>query len=802
MHAAKERGPRHPALPCRTAQANSGGCYTSPVKRKWRLVLGVFVILMPLLLGLGRVPVGNCVMWRWAGGSGSQLKCQGWYFSPPLVSERAFLEEEHGLAVLAGKTTVLLREGSSLEVHYRACLQPGFLPARPEDVRQEAVKVIERYVQENPGNLLGSLGEEVVVPTGAGVGSRGPGWLRDLSLRPAAGGWWERFRDLSQWARAAQSSRPLLVVGWDGADWELVDRLLARQRLPNLARLLQRGTAADLTPVRPLVSPLIWTTIATGMPPEVHGIFDFLRQSVDREEPVRSTDRRVPALWNILSALGVPVGVVAWWATWPAEPVRGFVVSDRVAYQLHAAESRPNLSLLWPPAAEDLLQLRVEPRSVPIETLSRFVALSRDELMRRARRAEVFEEPVAHLAHLLASSETYHQLALAGIRRYHPRVLFLYEEGTDTIGHLFGAFTPPRQPFVSSAEFAAFSHAVDEFYQLADRHLGEILAALGEEANVILCSDHGFTWGEARPRVASQVNTPTAAYWHREPGLLITAGPDFARLQKRQRAHVYDIAPTVAAVCRFPADKAWPGKPVPWVIPGAQESEPSPVAWNEIVPKSQPAAEGAGAADQALVAKLRSLGYLAPAASSGPLERRESLGEILNRGTYLLDKGDLAAAEGFFRQATALRPELPGPWIKLAECLRLEGKAQEAVEAATKGLERATSEAHRELAWLSLSMAFLQNREHSKAAAALEEAVRNLPQSFVLWNTLGGVYLEQGKRPEAYHALTQAAALREEAETLKTLAALELELHGNRQRAEDLLRRAATLEALQAALPR
>ncbi len=66
-------------------------------------------------------------------------------------------------------------------------------------------------------------------------------------------------------------------------------------------------------------SPVIWTTIATGMKARQHGIEDFVEATPTGDVPVASSLRKVPALWNMLSRAGRRVAVVGWWASWPAE---------------------------------------------------------------------------------------------------------------------------------------------------------------------------------------------------------------------------------------------------------------------------------------------------------------------------------------------------------------------------------------------------------------------------------------------------------------------------------------------------
>ena len=87
----------------------------------------------------------------------------------------------------------------------------------------------------------------------------------------------------------------MLLIGLDGADWEIVDRLASAGRLPNLGRLKREGAWGVLRSEEPLLSPIVWTTIATGRPPADHGIIGFLTERNGRTEPVRSDERKVRA---------------------------------------------------------------------------------------------------------------------------------------------------------------------------------------------------------------------------------------------------------------------------------------------------------------------------------------------------------------------------------------------------------------------------------------------------------------------------------------------------------------------------
>ena len=80
----------------------------------------------------------------------------------------------------------------------------------------------------------------------------------------------------------------VFILGLDGADWRIIDRLEAEGRLPNLARLRHEGAWGLLRSQKPLLSPIVWTTIATGRHPLDHGIMGFLtmRDGKDRKRHV------------------------------------------------------------------------------------------------------------------------------------------------------------------------------------------------------------------------------------------------------------------------------------------------------------------------------------------------------------------------------------------------------------------------------------------------------------------------------------------------------------------------------------
>src|SRR5437667_5460764 len=131
-------------------------------------------------------------------------------------------------------------------------------------------------------------------------------------------------------SREVHGGHPVIFIGLDGADWNLLDRLMAEGTMPNLALLTREGRSGILKTLHPPLSPLVWTTMMTGVSPLEHGILDFTRfnPTTGAREPITSDERLVPAIWNMVTSVGKQVAVFGLWATYPAESVAGLVVSD------------------------------------------------------------------------------------------------------------------------------------------------------------------------------------------------------------------------------------------------------------------------------------------------------------------------------------------------------------------------------------------------------------------------------------------------------------------------------------------
>ncbi len=172
----------------------------------------------------------------------------------------------------------------------------------------------------------------------------------------------------------SSGKRKIFLLGIDGQDPRLTRELMARGKLPNFARLAEAGGFRALATVNPAQSPVAWTTLATGANPAVHGVFDFLRpvpekMSIDLAitklepspggPPKFSRVRQIDAFWDIASRAGVPVSIVRWPVTFPAERVNGFFLSGLGTPDIQGGLANYLYFAAEPPAADDKNPARV-----------------------------------------------------------------------------------------------------------------------------------------------------------------------------------------------------------------------------------------------------------------------------------------------------------------------------------------------------------------------------------------------------------------------------------------------------------
>jgi len=451
------------------------------------------------------------------------------------------------------------------------------------------------------------------------------------------------------WSWRGASLHPrVLLIAIDGADEAIVDRLAAAGRLPTIDRLRRDGASGPLRSREPLLSPVVWTTIATGRVPQDHGVLDFVEAAPDGHPvPITSARRRVPALWNIATEFGRSSGFVGWYASFPVEHVRGFEVSDRLAFHQTANEAVGRAAAFPPELASELQRAGVPPPDEAV-VRSRFLSNPRAEL------TEDGAQRLRELGRMYATAEYYRRLAIDLQRRYRPQLVGVYFELIDACGHLFMEDAPPRLPRVAAADYAAFSETVDRCYEYQDGAIADLLAMADARTLVVVCSDHGFKSGDRRPDTPGRADVGQAALWHLPAGVLVVRGGSAQRGTHPRAATILDVAPTVLRALDIPLARDLPGRPIAEAFaPSSGAREPARVDRYAFVPV--PPADAAAGDGSERIAQLKALGYVS-GSGARPASDGRFAASFLNEGVALYVDGEQRDALRAFARAAELDP--------------------------------------------------------------------------------------------------------------------------------------------------
>jgi tetratricopeptide (TPR) repeat protein/predicted AlkP superfamily phosphohydrolase/phosphomutase len=632
------------------------------------------------------------------------------------------------------------------------------------------------------------------------------------------------------WLACGGPARPrAVVIGIDGADWRVIDPLIAEGRMPNLAKLRELGTSGPIQTLAELpISPVVWTSVATGKVPSKHGVTWFLvDQPNGTRVPVRSHNRKVKALWNVLAERGRTPIVLGWWATYPAEDVGpGIVVSDALGFHGFGRTARTDdaKGKTHPPELFASMEALMPPeQQISPEFAARFLHLTADEYRRRrfdpaqqtaadpTNRVQLFQEYVV-------TAQGYTAMAEELLSR--PYDLFLaYYEQVDSLSHLFMKHAPPKLEWVDEKEYEEFHDVVREWYAYQDELLGRLLAKIDLDTTaVFVLSDHGFKSGDRRIRSEQAVDLRTAHLDHEPDGIFVAAGPHIRRGARVEGASVLDLAPTVLHYLGLPVAKDMDGSVLESIFePGFEPSHP--IQYVASYESGEPAAKPAVAEEEPTdekqleenVARLETLGYVqkkgggeGPSspeihnnlgrtlANQGKLNEAEAefhkalalnpndADALLNLATVAALRGSPARAEQLVKQALAANPDHTLALARLAELRRDAGDLPEAARLFREALK--LDEVNPDL-YLGLGDVLQRSGQYKDAEAAFRRVLELDPDSFAANYNLGVTALQQQQADAAIASFQKALSLNGEhplaAATWNNIGTAELD-RGNR----------------------
>lgn len=312
-----------------------------------------------------------------------------------------------------------------------------------------------------------------------------------------------------------------MIIGLDGADWSVIDTLVAAGRMPNIQSLIANGARADLNSTTPPMTLPSWSSMLTGCHPGSHGIFDFVMRDSRTDDWtlqfVNANHRGVPTIHEWLSMQGKRVASIAVPTTWPPYPVNGVMVSGFDSPVSTGIDG----SFCHPPEIYDELQRRFGGLKFADFQESRVD----DDWLKEARRL------------LLSEIDRKEQIGSWLLEREEWDCFMLLFGESDTASHHFWRFYDEDSPRHVQAD-SMLRDAIPDVYERLDAAVGVLLQQADAEV-VCICSDHGF--GGAGT---------TALYLNRfleEKGWL-----QYAQVETRKRDRLMDWLRTTA-LSRIPA---------------------------------------------------------------------------------------------------------------------------------------------------------------------------------------------------------------------------------------------------------
>ena len=471
-----------------------------------------------------------------------------------------------------------------------------------------------------------------------------------------------------------ENNHKLLLLGWAGADWRLIQPLLDAGRMPHLESLITSGVMGNLHTLTPPEAPALWASIATGRRADTHGILGKAMPSDDRlgVRPADSTDLRALPLWQILSDAGKKAAAVGWPATHPADVFDALVVSDAFA------EASGNDFDNWPLRANcvsdaelraTMADLRLHPTEVTPEQVLPFIP-------RAAQIDQETDERLTLLMVTLARAASIHAAGTWVAEQTEWDLLAVHFDLIERLSAAFIQYRAPRMPHVSAADFEIYQEVVDGAYQFMDLLLGRYLELVAPDTHVMLVSDHGFLADQLRAPAAARNVGEKIARQYREFGILVCSGPGLKRDELVFGANLLDVAPTSLALLGVPLSRELEGRVLMQMFeasvePDYQASYPAP-DW-------QARANGWKDADWAegRIAELVVLGYLPhPASNSEEAAEQATIQGLNNLASVLIAKREHRAALAALEELLQLFPEHTQARVQVAQCWFALGDTQ------------------------------------------------------------------------------------------------------------------------------
>jgi predicted AlkP superfamily phosphohydrolase/phosphomutase len=261
-----------------------------------------------------------------------------------------------------------------------------------------------------------------------------------------------------------------VIIGLDGATWELLDRWIERGLMPNLAKLAQEGARGALQSVTPPMTATAWTSFMTGKGPGKHGVYDWTEPVSGSYlyRPIDSTRVKSRTFFEYLSELGFRVASVNLPLTWPARSINGIAIGDMLT------PSKETPGFTWPPEFKKTLD-----SWVPGYVIDTHLCEEESDLLPFLERLYAMIRGKAQAIQKLMQQESWDVFCAVWVEM-------------DRMQHCLWHIFDDRHPKYDAGLAAKYQAQILAVYTALDTEIGKMVAAAPKGSNILFLSDHGF----------------------------------------------------------------------------------------------------------------------------------------------------------------------------------------------------------------------------------------------------------------------------------------------------------------------
>lgn len=261
----------------------------------------------------------------------------------------------------------------------------------------------------------------------------------------------------------------IVVIGIDGATFDIIFPLINKGKLPNLKKIINKGIQTTLKSTIPPISPCAWSSFMTGKNPGKHGIYDFFYLDKELNTSINFSNKRSDLeIWQILSNYGYKCIVFNVPLTYPPKKINGIMITGFTTPSLNSNFTYPK-----------------DFRNELLKTIPDF------RLNERTKYSERKNDKIAYLNDIFELTNIHLKTIKWLMTEFNWDFFMTVFMGTDHIQHWYWKYMDEKHPNYDRNSPEIFKKAIENIYKKIDTSIGELLKVIPDNTDIIIMSDHG-----------------------------------------------------------------------------------------------------------------------------------------------------------------------------------------------------------------------------------------------------------------------------------------------------------------------